>query len=79
MESEEPEIKSKQASKRDRTLPDSILEQTLFTLGFTQPIAKITCVKNMRAKVFCGIIFLIKKTYAENVKKDRRSRLGVAC
>ena len=41
------------------------------------PIEEILCVKNMGAFVVC--VFLIKEMYAENVKKNRGSRLGVTC
>ena len=33
----------------------------LLYLLFTPPIAKIICVENARAKVFCGIVFSLKR------------------
>ena len=46
----------------------------------TPPIAEILCVKNVGAFVVSG--FIIKKSeeiYAENMKKNRGSRLEVSC
>ena len=47
--------------------------------GHTPPIAKIICVKNVRADVVCGIFFLIKRKLCWKYEKDSGSHFGVAC
>ena len=49
------------------------------TAKSTPPIAKIICVKNVRADVVCGIFFLIKRKLCWKYEKDSGSHFGVAC